>query len=70
LPDNPFSLVKTEPVSNEYQDFMKWWPEYAQTLNMRATLNWVEIAWAGWFARSEVGEGKLPSIFPRQGPSE
>ena len=33
---------------------------------MRATLVWQEIAWAGWYARSEVAEGKLPTVFERK----
>jgi hypothetical protein len=64
----PFSADK--PVTTEYHDFEVWWKEYAKTLNQRATLTWVELAWAGWFARSEVAEGKEPSVFPRKGPSE
>jgi hypothetical protein len=64
----PFSA--TEPDDNEYTEFLKWWPDYAATLNQRATLVWQEIAWAGWFARSEVAEGREPSVFPRRGPSE
>jgi len=41
--------------------------EYVKTLNQRATLVWQEIAWSGWFARSEVSDGKEPTIFPRRG---
>ena len=55
-----------KPVTTEYQDFEVWWEKYAQTLNQRATLVWQEIAWAGWFARSEVAVGKEPSVFPRR----
>jgi len=55
-----------KPVTTEYIEFEKWWDDYARTLNMRATLVWQELAWAGWFARSEVAEGKLPSVFERK----
>ena len=58
--------VEPRIVEGEYQKFERWWPEYAKTLNMRATLVWQELAWAGWFARSEVAAGKLPSVFPRK----
>jgi len=56
--------------TNEYIEFEKWWKEYVKTLNMRASLVWQEIAWAGWFARSEIAEGKTPTIFQRKGPDE
>lgn len=52
-------------VETEYMVFEKWWPGYAATLNSRATLVWQEIAWAGWFARSEIAEGGEPTVFPR-----
>lgn len=65
---SPFSADK--PDSNEYTEFREWWVKYADTLNQRATLVWEEIAWAGWFARSEVAENKPPSIWARKGPSE
>ncbi len=58
------------PDSNEYTEFREWWLEFVKTLNSRATLVWEELVWAGWFARSEVAEGKEPSVFPRRGPSE
>lgn len=60
----------TKPVTTEYQEFETWWAEYVKTLNSRATLVWQEIAWAGWWARSEIAEGKEATIFPRRGPSE
>jgi len=59
-----------EEVKSEYQVFHDWWEKYAMTLNQRATLNWIELAWAGWFARSEIAENKEPSIFPRKGPGD
>jgi hypothetical protein len=59
-----------KPVTTEYQEFEKWWEEYVKQLNQRATLVWQEIAWAGWFARSEVAEKKRPSVWKRKGPSE
>jgi hypothetical protein len=62
--------VKPPVVETEYQIFERWWKQYADTLNSRATLNWVELAWAGWFARSEVAENKSPSIWQRKGPEE
>ncbi len=58
------------PTTSEYRDFEVWWQEYVKQLNQRATLIWQELAWAGWFARSEVAEGKEPTVFPRRGPSE
>lgn len=61
---------KPPVVETEYQQFEVWFKEYVKTLNMRATLVWQEIAWAGWFARSEVAENKKPSIWARKGPSE
>jgi hypothetical protein len=64
------NLRDEKPTTTEYHDFEKWWKDYATTLNSRATLVWQEIAWAGWFARSEVAENKLPSIWERKGPSE
>jgi hypothetical protein len=64
------NLRDEKPITTEYQDFEKWWADYVQTLNSRATLVWQEIAWAGWFARSEVAENKSPSIWERKGPSE
>jgi hypothetical protein len=66
---SPSSAEK--PTTTEYQDFEKWWEQYAKTLNQRATLTWIELAWAGWWARSELAEGKdEPTIYPRQGPSD
>jgi hypothetical protein len=68
-PVTPALLAKESEItsnSNEYIEFESWWQEYAKTLNQRATLNWIEIAWAGWFARSEKSEGKVPTIFPRR----
>lgn len=60
----PHSAEK--PVTTEYDSFREWWIEYAKTLNQRATLVWEEIAWSGWFARSEVAESKSPSIWARR----
>ena len=57
---------KTPVVETEFQIFERWWVEYVKTLNSRATLVWQEIAWAGWFARSEIDEGKQPTVFPRR----
>jgi hypothetical protein len=54
-------------VETEYQVFERWWTDYAKTLNARATLTWIELAWAGWWARSEKAEGKEPTIYPRRG---
>lgn len=62
------SMVK--PTTSEYRQFEVWWGEYVKTLNQRATLVWQEIAWSGWFARSEIAEGKEPTVFERKGPSE
>ena len=68
MPD--FRVLSThrveEPDTNEYTQFMEWWPDYAKTLNMRATLVWQELAWAGWYARSEVADGNLPTVFERK----
>ena len=64
------NLRDDKPVTTEYMDFESWWKDYAPTLNQRATLVWQEIAWAGWFARSEIAEKKSPSIWARKGPSE
>lgn len=61
---SPSSFDK--PVTTEYQEFEKWWAEYVKQLNQRATLVWQEIAWAGWFARSEIAEDKLPTVFKRK----
>jgi len=55
---------------DEKTEFDKWWQDYAKTLNMRATLTWYELAWSGWFARSEIAAGQEPSVFPRRGPDE
>lgn len=53
--------------STERIEFEKWWARHALTLNQRASLVWDELAWAGWFARAEIAEGKLePTIFPRR----
>jgi hypothetical protein len=57
-------------VETEYVVFERWFAEYVKRLNSRATLVWQEIAWAGWFARSEIAENKPPSIWQRKGPSE
>jgi len=57
---------KPPVVETEYQQFERWWPDYAATLNSRATLVWQELAWAGWFARSEIAENKKPSIWKRK----
>lgn len=54
------------PNTGEYHDFDAWWVEHAKTLNTRATLTWVELAWAGWYARSEIAEGKSPTVFQRR----
>lgn len=62
------SMVK--PTASEYERFEEWWQEYVKQLNQRATLVWQEIAWSGWFARSEIAEGKEPTVFERKGPSE
>jgi hypothetical protein len=70
LSDNLPNLHKEVPTTTEYQEFEKWWKDYGNTLNRRATLVWQEIAWAGWFARSEVAENKSPSIWARKGPDE
>jgi hypothetical protein len=51
---------------NEYTEFRKWWVEHSAQFNMRATLVWEELAWAGWFARSELAEGKPPTVFLRR----
>lgn len=59
-----------KPVTSEYRLFEEWWTEYVKQLNQRATLIWQEIAWAGWFARSEIAEGGEPTVFERRGPSE
>lgn len=64
----PFGADK--PSTTEYTEFEKWWLEHAKTLNSRATLVWEELAWSGWFARSEIAEGKEPTVFARKGPSE
>jgi hypothetical protein len=63
-------LFRERPNTTEYHDFRKWWENYVLTLNSRASLVWEELAWSGWFARSEVAEGKEPTVFPRRGPSE
>ena len=65
---SPYSADK--PVTSEYREFEVWWEKYVQTLNSRATLIWQEIAWSGWFARSEIAEGKEPTVFERRGPDE
>jgi len=59
--------VSPPVVETEYQTFERWWAEYVKTINQRATLVWQELAWSGWFARSEIADGKEPSIFPRRG---
>jgi hypothetical protein len=61
---------KPPVVETEYTAFEGWWEKYVQTLNQRATLVWQEIAWAGWYARSEIAENKSPSIWERKGPSD
>lgn len=55
-----------KPVTTEYQEFEKWFAEYVKTLNSRATLVWQELCWAGWWARSEIAEGRQPTIYPRR----
>ena len=65
---SPSSFDK--PPTTEYQEFERWWEKYAPTLNQRATLVWQELAWSGWFARSEMAEGKEPTVFERKGPDE
>ncbi len=64
------NLRDEKPTTTEYQEFRKWYLEFVKTLNSRATLVWEELVWSGWFARSEIAEGKSPSLFPRKGPSE
>lgn len=59
-----------EPPETEYQRFEVWWEKYAQTLNSRATLTWIELAWSGWFARSEIADGNEPTVWKRKGPDE
>lgn len=57
-------------VETEYQIFERWWSKAGDQFNMRATLVWQELAWAGWYARSEIAEGKQPSVFARKGPED
>jgi hypothetical protein len=57
---------KPPVVETEYTEFEAWWAKYVQTLNQRATLVWQEIAWAGWYARSEIAENKALSIWARK----
>lgn len=66
----PDILRKPPNSQTEFQAFEVWWQKYAQTLNSRATLTWVELAWSGWFARSEMAEGKEPTVFARKGSDE
>jgi hypothetical protein len=54
------------PNTTEYTEFREWWLEAVKSFNSRATLVWEELAWSGWFARSEVAEGKPPTVFPRR----
>lgn len=51
---------------NERTRFEEWWKKASSQFNMRATLVWEELAWSGWFARSEIAEGKIPSVFARK----
>lgn len=62
----PDVIRRPAPVGSEYSLFEVWWEKYAQTLNSRATLTWVELAWSGWFARSEIAEGKEATVFKRR----
>lgn len=55
---------------DEIAEFDKWWAIAGNQFNMRATIVWRELAWSGWFARSEIAAGKEPTIFYRKGPSE
>ena len=55
------------PHENERTRFEAWWKEASKEFNMRATPVWDELAWSGWFARSEIAEGKLPTVFKRKG---
>lgn len=70
VPAHGFAIRSTTtadtPPTTEYIEFEKFWQEYAKTLNQRATLVWQELCWAGWWARSEVAEGREPTIFPRK----
>ena len=52
--------------SNERIEFEKWWAQHAQSFNQRATVVWDELAWAGWYARSEIAAGMEPTVFPRK----
>ena len=54
---------------NERTRFEQWWEKASAQFNSRASLVWEELAWSGWFARSEIAEGKLPTVFERKGPS-
>jgi len=51
---------------NERTRFEAWWAEASKAFNMRATHTWDELAWSGWFARSEIAEGKMPTVFARK----
>ena len=51
---------------NERTRFEAWWKEASKGFNMRATPVWDELAWSGWFARSEIAEDKIPTVFKRR----
>lgn len=62
-------LAPMKAHENERTRFEAWWRKAAQGFNMRATPVWDELAWAGWFARAEIAEGKEPTVFERKGPN-